>query len=206
MLDKLIYVKEKLKHLMSLLKVLPKEKIILGVLSVCLIAFLLYESLIAVQLLRLKALDFQFVSKKKLLDSYGLLMEQSDFLTNALRKEEGEFAGLKERFVDKEELSGYFANLRSQINSLNLQVLSINLTPQKDEAVSAGEGFSRFQELPFEISFKGGYFNMMSLILKLEEGSPIFDIESIDIRQQDGDYQQVVAEIKVKIFLLKDLL
>lgn len=130
MRDKIRDLKEKITGLKISSQRISKEKKILGGVFILLIGFLLYESLIAFQINKLKAIDFQFISQKRLLDFYSQLTKHTDVLVNEKKEKEKDFNRIKERFVNEEELSGYFSDLRAKIKSHNLKIISLDFKPQ----------------------------------------------------------------------------
>lgn len=201
MRDKIEIIKEKLKNI-QIFRGLPKEKKIIGVLTVLLLGFLLYQSLIATQLLRLKAIDFQFISQKRLLDFYAQLVRHVDTLINETKEKERNLSKIKIRFISEEELPDYFTNFRNLVKSHNLEVLSLDFKPQEAIADLERKPLEYFQRLPLDISIKGGYFNVVLLLYKLERDNAIFDIKSIHIRGENPDSYTVLMEMKAVIYIL----
>lgn len=184
----------------EIIKDTPKGKIIFGVLIVLLAAFLLYESLLEVQLKRLKAIDFKFISQKKLLDSYGRITKEEESLFNEAKAKEEDFSKIKAKFIPEEELLGYFSNFRNQVKLQNLGVSSLDFKPNDLEK---GGFFEYFQKLSFNVSIKGDYFNIMSLLSKLEENKPILDIKSVRIYKENPQDYAVRMDIQATIYILK---
>lgn len=183
----------------EIIKGTPKGKIIFGVLIVLLAAFLLYESLLEVQLERLKAVDFKFISQKKLLDSYDQITKEEESLFNEAKAEEEDFLKIKAKFIPEEELSGYFSNFRNQVKLQNLGVSSLDFKPNDSDKGR----FEYFQKLSFNVSIKGDYFNIMSLLSKLEDNKPILDIKSVRIYKENPQDYAVGMDIQATIYILK---
>lgn len=175
-----------------------------GVLLVVLVAFLLYQSLLAVQISRLKAIDFQFTSQKKLLDYYTHLIEYKDILVEEVSEKHMAFSAIEERFINHREMPDYFNNLRRLAGLYNLEVVSLNFKPQESIAGYAGRTLLYFQRLPFEVSIKGNYFNLMFLLYKLEQGNPLFDIQSAQIKRVDAAGGEIAIDLKVAVYILSD--
>ena len=106
-----------LKNIRSALKNAPKEKVLMGFLLMLSLIFVLYQSLIMVQIKRLKAVDLYFLSQKKLLDFYDRIMENADTLKKELGKAENSFAIKKEKFIDAQDLPNYFTHFRELAKS-----------------------------------------------------------------------------------------
>lgn len=201
MQDKIEIIKQRLKNI-QIFKGISKEKRIIGILLVLLIGFLLYQSLIATQFIRLKAIDFQFISQKRLLDFYIQLMRRIDILINEAKEKERNLARIKTRFISEDELPDYFNNFRTLVKSHNLEVISLDFKPQEVIAGLNTKPLEHFQRLPLDISIKGGYSNIMFLLYKLERDSTIFDIKSIHIRQASPDSYEVLMDMKAAIYIL----
>lgn len=201
MRNKIEFVKQKLKNI-KLLKGMSKEKKIIGILAVLLIGFLLYQSLIATQLLRLKAIDFQFISQKRLLDSYIQLIRHVDNLVKEAKEKENRLSRVRIRFISEEELPNYFTNFRNLVKSYNLEVISLDFKPQEVITNLGSRPLEYFQRLPLDISLRGGYFNTMFLLYKLERDAIIFDIKSIRIKQESPDSYSVLTDMKAVIYIL----
>lgn len=206
MSDKIKILKEKVKEIIVLFQRLSKEKRILGIVIILLIGFLLYDSLLAAQLLKLKAIGFQFVSEKRLLGFYNRLVKDVDTLVDEAEEREKKFSLLKENFLDEESLPSYFNQLRSQIKSHNLQVVSLDFKPQELAPSLNKKPLSYYKRLPFELALKGNYFNLMSLLYKLEESSPLLQMNSLRIKQESPDSYEVVINMKITIYILKNLI
>lgn len=202
MYNKIKSLKEKIIGAQILFKRISKEKRILGIFIILLIGFLLYQSLIAVQMLRLKAISFQFISQKKLIDFYNRLITQTDVLISEVKEKKTNILKIKERFIDEEELSDYFNNFRALVKSHNLEVLGLDFKPQETITDLNIKPLSYYQRLRFNVSVKGGYFNTMQLLHKLEQDSQIFDIESIHIRQGGRDSGVVIMDMEAAIYIL----
>jgi Tfp pilus assembly protein PilO len=194
--------KEKIKDLLALLQSLPKEKIILGVLLILLIGFLLYQSLLTVQIARLKAVDFQFSSQKNLFDFYNRLLKDAEILIGDVRERESNFTQIKKKFVAEEELSNYFASLRAMAKSHNLKVLGLDFKPQEAITNLTGGPLTYYWRLPFELSLKGDYFNIMYLLYNLEQGNTLFDIQSMRIKKESPDTQEIALEMEAVVYIL----
>lgn len=201
MQNKIEILKQKLRN-KRIFKGVSKEKRILGILIVLLIGFLLYQSLIVTQLLRLKAVDFQFMSFKKLINFYSWLMKHTDVLINEAKEKEIDIARIRKRFISEEELPNYFTNFRNRVKSHNLGLVSLDFKPQEPVRDLSGKLLEYFQKLPLDISIKGSFFNIMSLLYKFERDVAIFDIKSIRIRSVSPDSYEVLMDVKATIYIL----
>ena len=181
---------------------ISKEKRIIGILLVLLTGFLLYQSLLATQLLRLKAIDFQFISQKRLLNFYSRLEGNTNVLISQAKEKEMNLARIKEKFVSEEELPNYFTNFRDIVKAHNLKIISLDFKPQEGVADLGGKSLKYFQRLPLDISLKGGYSNLMFLLYKLERGSPLFEIKAIHLKQESPDSYEILMDMKAAIYIL----
>lgn len=185
-----------------MLRKTPREKLILGIVLILFIGFLLYQSLIAMQIVRLKAIDFQFTSQKKLLDFYSRIMKQINVLMSEAKEEEGRLAQIKEKFVEEAELSNYFSNFRALVKSYNLSVASLDFKPQEAIEGLNKKPLAYYQRLPLKVSLRGSYFNIMFLLYNLERASPIFDIQSMRIGSESPDSYEIVIDMEAAIYIL----
>lgn len=202
MRDKIKIFQGKLKYFRILLQKIPKEKRLLGIGVVVLVGLLLYESLLAVQLQRLKAIDFQFVSQKKLLDFYCQLVENVDNLINETREKELNFIQIKKKFISEEDLPDFFANFRQQIKAGGLQIVSLDFKPQEEIKGQDTSVLASYRRLPFEFSLKGKYFEAMLFLHKIEQSSPLFQIKSLLIKQETAESAVVILDLKVAVYIL----
>lgn len=203
MRDKIELIKQFLLGLWQIFKRVPKEKKILGGFIVLLAVLLLFQSLIANPLLRLKAMRFQFNSQKKLINFYkefetgtGLLMKEA----GEKEKDLGEI--IKEAFVSDAQLPGYFDQLRGLVKSYNLELVTLDFMPQEKVLDANGRQLEYFKKLPLSFTVKGDYSNIMLLLYKLEEGRPIFDIAAVHIKQESPDFYDVSMEMKPSIYTI----
>ncbi len=201
MRDKIAAIKEKIKGLL-VFEGISKEKVALGVCLVSFAGFILYNSLIAPQMRKLKTVKFQFVSQQKLMDSYNLIIENKDALVNELKLKEENFAKVKEKFISEEDLPNYFTDFRSLIKSYHLEVLSLDFSPQQIINGSDGKALNNFGKMSFDVSVTGEYFNIMLLLYELEQTNSIFDKKSVAISQEGLDPSIVIMDIKAVIYIL----
>lgn len=202
--DKIKSIKGKLKNFAISFQKISKEKRIIGVILVLLAGFLLYESLIDVQVKRLKAKGFQFISQKKLLDFYCKLIIDADSLVNAKAETEEKFNQVKKRVVLENGLSDFFAGFRNQVKSFNAQIVALDFKPQESIKSADKASLKYYHRLPFEVSLKGNYYNILQLLQKLEYGDPALHIISIHIKKVFDQDSDVVMELKMEIFVLID--
>ena len=205
MQDKLEIAKEKIINAAQALRIIPKERIIIGTFFVLLISFLFYQLIVVTQFRRLKAIDFQFNSQQQLLDAYNQLLMQKDNFIEEKRAKEVAFAQIKESFVSEEELSSYFDKFRAIVKSGNLEIVSLDFKPQENPGDFNGRQFSHFQILPLSVSVRGGYFSIMSLLYKLEQGKSLFDIRSIHISGGSPETEGIVMDIQASIYIFKKI-
>ena len=197
-----INLKDKIKHAQIVFSSLSRSKKAGGVFLVVIIGVLLYESLLAAHNLRLKALDLQFNSQHKLLTYYNGIVKNAPGVVNKLKEKENEFICVEEKFVREGELSDYFAHFRQLVGSYNLQAISLDFKPQEPLEGPNESPLIYYQKLPFEVSIKGNYFNIMLFLERLGQNKPIFKIQGIDINQEDPDSFVVSADIKAEVYIL----
>jgi hypothetical protein len=202
MRDKIGFFKKK-NNIIQLLQGMPRSKVIIGILFILLTGFILHQSLIAIQMRKLKAMDFQFASQKKLLKFYDRIMKEEAIFQDEANNKEEVLAKVKESFIPEEELADYFNNLRALARLNNVEVASLELNPQELEVDSKEAKFVYFRKLSFDLSLKGDYFNIMYLLYKLEQNKPIYDIKSVRISQDNPPDSFVAANIKAAIYILQ---
>ncbi|MFH0877010.1 MAG: type 4a pilus biogenesis protein PilO [Candidatus Omnitrophota bacterium] len=183
---------------------ISRDRKILGGVIISLVGFLLYESLLSSQLVRLKADSLQLRSERKLLASHYVLAENLDEVTRDVRTEEQSLRRFKDQFVRENELSDYFTSLRNIIKSHNTEVVSLDVKPQENVGPGEGQWFVFFLKQPFDISLKGDYANIMDLFHRLEFGKPHVTIESFHIRPESAGSYDVVMDLRVAVYLSID--
>jgi Tfp pilus assembly protein PilO len=194
-------IKEKLKN-QQILQGLSREKKILAIILLILVGFLLYQSLLASQFLRLKATDFQFSSLRKLFNFYNRLLNRTDVLVTETKEKERDMRRIRKSFIDEEELPNYFTDLRSMVKSQNLTIASLDFKPQELVKDAKGKALEYVKMLPLDISLKGNYFNLMSLLHKLENSAPIFEIKSVHLKQENPASYEVSMYVTSAIYIL----
>ncbi len=183
----------------------PKERIFLWLILILSVGFALYQFLIIFQFKKLKAVDLYFLSQKKLVDFYERTMENANIFKKELRDAENNFALTKERFVNEEDLPNYFNHFRELAKSHGLKVLTLDFKPQETIADPEGIPLTYYQKLHFNVSLKGDYFDVVSLLYELEYVSPkIFDIQTLGIKQEDPESRQVFADIDVIVYIFME--
>ncbi|MEW6101766.1 MAG: hypothetical protein AB1481_05670 [Candidatus Omnitrophota bacterium] len=201
MRDKIAWLKIKIKSL-PFIEGISTAKLALGCLAVLLLGFLLYQSLVNLQLKKLKAASFQFNSQAKLLTLYQQIMADEELFINEARQKEKRLQDLISRFIHEEELSDYFTKFRALVKLYNLEVVNLNFKPQETIKDEAGAQFNYFQRLWFEATIRGGYFDVMSFIYRLEQNKPIFDIKSLKISQENPQGSTVILSFNSAIYIL----
>ena len=200
----------KIKILQQLLRIkqifqsVSRDKKILGGLVVFLTGFLLYQSLLTNQLMRLKAKEFQWRSQAKLFRYYAQLEKNIEALVGEVQEEGKALAGVKEMFVADDALSSYFADFRNLVKSHKLEILSLDFKAQESIKSPEGLWLEYFLKQPFDVSVKGNYFNIMFLLYKIERGKPLFGIQSVHIRQEGPQSYDVVMDMRAAIYVLNE--
>jgi hypothetical protein len=191
-----------LKGIRAAVKNAPKEKVLLGCLLMLSLVFILYQSLIIIQIKRLKAVDLYFLSQKKLLDFYDRIMENADALKEELAEAQNSFGIKKEKFIDAEDLPNYFTHFRELVKSHGLKISALDFKPQEAITDSEGRELTYYQKLHFNASLEGDYFAALRLIYELEYLSPkIFDIQTLRIKQTNPQSREVTTDLEVTVYI-----
>jgi hypothetical protein len=185
-------------------KAISREKKIIGVVVIVLSIFLLYQSLLSDRLMKIKALNFRLASQTKLLDYYVDLQKNSEVFLKRVTDLEASLADVKKKFVLADELSTYFTNFRQLITNQNIEIISLDFLPQEGIKDDQGNWLQYFLKQPFDVSMKGDYLSIMTLLYKLEAGSTLFDIVSINLRSEGSDSYNVVMDIKAAVYILTE--
>jgi len=196
------FLKIEIKKTIIALNNLPKQVKSIGAFLIILSAFLLYESLLSGQLLKLKALRQELISKKKLFLRYEELVKNDQAIEKEMRDTQERLLRMGSNFVPEQELSRYFASFRELVKSHNLQVVSLDFKPQEDIQASDDKKLSHFQILPFSFSLKGNYFDTMLLLYKLQQTNLLLGIESIRLQQENENSYNVETEAEARIAVL----
>ncbi len=196
------FLKIETKKTIAALNNLPKQVKTIGAFLIILSAFLLYESLLSGQLLKLKALRQELISKKKLFLRYDELVKNDQAIEKEMQDTQERLSRMRSNFVSEQELSKYFASFRELVKSYNLQIISLDFKPQEEIQASADKKLAHFQVLPFSFSLKGNYFDTMLLLYKLQQTNPLLDIESMRLQQGDENSYNIETEAKAKIAVL----
>lgn len=183
---------------------ISKEKKLVGVVIIAISIFLLYQSLLADRLVKIKALSFRLASQTKLLDYYADLQNNSEEFLKKVTDLEISLADVKQKFVLADELSTYFTNFRQLITSQNIEIISLDFLPQEGIKDGQGNWLQYFLKQPFDVSVKGDYLSIMTLLYKLEAGNTLFDIFSINLRSEGKDSYNVVMDVKAAIYILTE--
>lgn len=195
--------KNSIKSMRLAFKCTPKEKVLLWLIIILSLGFILYHFLIVFQIKKLKAVDLYFLSQKKLTDFYEQIMQNADLFKKELGDTQEAFRLTKEKFINAEDLPNYFTHFRELAKSHGLTVLALDFKPQEAISDPQGKPLTYFQRLHFNVSLKGDYFESMRLIYELEYLSPnIFDIQTLHIKQQDTESQEVVSDLDVMVYIL----
>jgi Tfp pilus assembly protein PilO len=192
---KMNLLKDKLKEIRAYSQGVTRQRKILGVFLILFVGFLLYQSLISSQLARLKAVNTQWRSKKKLMVFYDRLMLNDTELINELKENENNINQLKEKFVAESDLTNYFGGLREQVKSQGLGILSLDFKARQPVS-------QYYQQIPFNISLKGDYYDLMSLLHNLGANKPIFEIKSVNLKRQDGQSYDLTMNMDAAIYIL----
>ena|GEM_PF-2331835 len=183
---------------------ISREKKIIGVVAIALSIVLLYQSLLSDRLMKLKALNFRLASQTKLLDYYVDLQKNSESFLKKVTDLEISLADVKKKFVLADELSTYFTNFRQLITNQNIEIISLDFLPQEGIKDDQGNWLQYFLKQPFDVSVKGDYLSVMTLLYKLEAGTTLFDIISINLRSEGKDSYNVVMDIKAAVYILTE--
>lgn len=200
--DKIIILKDKINSARLMLKQVPRDRIIIVSVILVFVCLLIYHSLALIQERNLKSMSIQFSSQKKRLDYYTQIIKHADLLEKQLVEAEKKYETAKSEFLEEEELSVYFDDIRRQAQARRLVVLALDFSPQPKAAEAGSSAFAFHKRNAINISLRGNYYDVISFLHHLEYENPkIFDIDSAQIRRSI-EADEIFLDIKGAIYVL----
>lgn len=183
---------------------ISREKIILGAAVLFLLAILLYQSLVSTQLTRLSSRRVQLKSKQGLISFYKSVEMNMDTLEKNARLKEKELSEIKNRFISKDDLSKYSADLRGLVKSFDLRLLSLDFSSPQKITVSGGKESRYFLKQQLVVAVEGDFRKVMLFLYRLESGSPLLDIDSLSIRRSDNESYNTILDLKGAVYIMTE--
>lgn len=177
-------------------KVISRKKILLGVALLVGLGLLLYQSLLALQFKRSKAMGFCFSSQKKLVAYQQKIIQEPQILLAKIEVKRDKLKNLEKRFIPEREIGQLFNELKGLISRTENHLESLDIRP----LVSLGT----YQELPFSISVRGHYVDIILLLNKFESYPYLIDIKDIKIKSTGVKSSEVLMSLEAKLFVTKD--
>jgi len=177
-------------------RIIPPKKILLSIVLLVGLGLLLYQSLLGLQFKKSKALRFCFSSQKRLADYQKMIIQKPKILLAKIEAEENKLKDLEKRFIPEREIGQVFNDLKSLIGVTGNHLDSLDIKPLVYDGA--------YQELPFSISVKGHYVDIILLLNKLEGYPRLIDITDIKIRSTGIKSSEVMMSLEAKLFVVKD--
>jgi Tfp pilus assembly protein PilO len=179
------------------LKIIPRKKIILGIGLLLGIGILLYQSLLSMQLIRSRTMGFYLWSRKRLVAYQRKIIQNPRLLSSKIEGIKNKLKNLEKQFVPERELTFLFNDLKGLINNTQNDLVSLDIKPMMAMGV--------YHRLPFSITVKGNYADIMLLLNRLEGYAHLIDIKDIKIEPAgEGSLEVVTMSLEVESFVIKD--
>jgi Tfp pilus assembly protein PilO len=186
-------------------KIIPKKRIIIGIILLVGIALLLFQSLLGPRLLQLKALRFLSFSQKRLLECKETITQNPTILLKTMEDTKSQFTELKSKFIVEKDLPSFFDDLRELVNKTGSHLVSLDLKPLvpiRDFAL-AEDRPAYYQRLPLTMALSGDYISNLLLINKLEEDPRLIEIKNIKL-SASGEGSKVTMDLELDFYVIKD--
>jgi len=179
-------------------KIISRQKIILGIIFIVALSLLLYQSLLSVQLVRAKALEFRLLSQERLIAYQRKVIRDPQLLIDKIEKTKNKLAGLEKRFIPEQRLTKFFDDLKGLASNTDNRLLSLDIMP----AINNGT----YEKLPFIISLRGYYVDIVSFLNKLEGYPRLIDIKDIKIQPVGVAERssEIMMSLEAGAFAIKD--
>ena len=179
-------------------KIISRQKIILGIIFIVALSLLLYQSLLSVQLVRAKALEFRLLSQERLIAYQRKVIRDPQLLIDKIEKTKNKLAGLEKRFIPEQRLTKFFDDLKGLVSNTDNRLLSLDIMP----AINNGT----YEKLPFIISLRGYYVDIVSFLNKLEGYPRLIDIKDIKIQPVGVAERssEIMMSLEAGAFAIKD--
>ena len=179
-------------------KIISRKKVLLGIFLLLGLSLLLYQSLLALQLVKSKAMGFYFFSQRKLVNYQQKIIKDPQILRSKIDAMKNKLDNLEKSFVPERELTPLFNDLKGLINQTQNDLVSLDIKPMI--------AIETYQRLPFSISVKGHYVDIIVLLNRLEGYSHLIDIKDIKIQPTgESPSEAVLMNLETEIFVIKEL-
>jgi Tfp pilus assembly protein PilO len=179
------------------LKIMSRKKIILGAGLLLGIGILLYQSLLSVQLIRSRTMGFYLWSRKRLVAYQRKIIQDPRLLSSKIEGIKNKLKNLEKQFVPERELTFLFNDLKGLINNTQNDLASLDIKPMIAMGV--------YHKLPFSITVKGNYADVVLLLNRLERYAHLIDIKDIKIQPAgEGSLEVVTMSLEAESFVIKD--
>jgi len=175
---------------------MPRKKIILGIGLLLGIGILLYQSLLSIQLISSKRMGFYLWSRKRLVAYQRKIIQDPRLLSSKIEWIKNKLKNLEKQFVPERELTFLFNDLKGLINNTQNDLVSLDIKPMMAMGV--------YHRLPFSITVKGNYADIMLLFNRLEGYPRLIDIKDIKIEPAEGSLEMVTMSLEAESFVIKD--
>ena len=193
-------IKEILEIILSIfnirsMKIISRQKIVLAVILLIGLSLFLYQSLLSMQLVGAKALEFNLLSQKKLANYQHLILKEPKLLTDKIEIMKDKLNHLEQNFILIEETTKFFDDLKGLVSITDNQLVSLDKKP----VVFLGA----YKKIPFVISARGYYTDIVLFINKFEHYPRLIDIRDIKIEATEAQERtcELVMELKAEVFL-----
>jgi len=179
------------------LKIMSRKKIILGIGLLLGIGILLYQSLLSAQLIRSRTMGFYLWSRKRLVTYQRKIIQDPRLLSSKIEGIKNKLNNLEKQFVPERGLTFLFNDLKGLINNTQNDLVSLDIKPMIAMGV--------YHKLPFSITVKGNYADVVLLLNRLERYAHLIDIKDIKIQPAgEGSLEVVTMSLEAESFVIKD--
>ncbi|OGX15060.1 MAG: hypothetical protein A2166_06485 [Omnitrophica WOR_2 bacterium RBG_13_41_10] len=177
------------------MKIISRQKIILAVILLTGLSLLLYQSLLSMQLVKVKALEFNLLSQKKLANYQHLILKEPKLLTDKIEIMKDRLHHLEQNFILAEETTKFFDDIKGLVSITDNRLVSLDKKPALP--------FGIYKKVPFVISASGYYTDIVLFINKLEHYPRLIDTRDIKIEAIETQKRtcELVMELKAEVFL-----
>jgi len=176
-------------------KIISRQKITLAVILLIGLSLLLYQSLLSMQLVKAKALEFNLLSQKKLANYQHLILKEPKLLTDKIEIMQDKLNHLEQNFILIEETTKFFDDIKGLVSITDNRLVSLDKKPVAP--------LGAYKKIPFVISTGGYYTDIVLLLNKLEHYPRLIDIRDIKIEAIETQDRtcELVMELKAEAFL-----
>lgn len=179
------------------LRIVPRQKIVLGVIFLVGLGLLLYQSLLSMQLVKAKALELTLLSQKKLVTCQTGFIKEPALLAAKIAISKNRLNALERNFIPSSELAKFFEDLKGLVSITENRLISLDRKPFIT--------LEAYEQLPFVISLRGYYADIVLLLNKLELYPHLIDVKSLKIQSLENETKsfEVIMEMEAEVFLIK---